>query len=85
MSRCPCWQELFLSPKCLIGALANIKNNVFIGQSSTVVSGKVESIGEYSLVGAGSLVTKSIPSNVVVMGTPAKVIKLRFNKLEDGK
>lgn len=69
----------------MIGALANIKNNVFIGQSSTVVSGKVESIGEYSLVGAGSLVTKSIPSNVVVMGTPAKVIKLRFNKLEDGK
>ena len=69
----------------MIGALANIKNNVFIGQSSTVVSGKVESIGEYSLVGAGSLVTKSIPSNVVAVGSPAKELKQRFNNLDNEK
>ena len=32
-------------------------------------------IGENSVVGAGSVVTKDVPANTVVVGNPAKVIK----------
>ncbi len=32
-------------------------------------------IGENSVIGAGSVVTKDIPSNVVAAGNPCKVIK----------
>ena len=32
-------------------------------------------IGKYSVIGAGSIVTKSIPDYSMAVGTPAKVIK----------
>lgn len=48
----------------------------FIGQSATLISGKVPEVGENTIVGAGSLVTKSLPSNCVVMGNPAKIVKI---------
>ena len=49
-----------------------IGNDVFIGARTTVMPG-VE-IGARSIVGAGSVVTKSIPEGVVAAGVPAKVI-----------
>ena len=33
------------------------------------------SIGDNSIIGAGSVVTKDIPSNVVAVGNPCEVIK----------
>lgn len=52
-----------------------INNNCLIGMGSIILDG-VE-IGEYSIVGAGSLVTrnKKFPSGVLIMGSPAKVIR----------
>jgi acetyltransferase-like isoleucine patch superfamily enzyme len=50
-----------------------INDNCFIGVKSTLLPG-VE-IGPNSIVGAGSVVTKSIPPNSVAVGNPAKVIK----------
>ena len=50
-----------------------IGNNVFIGMHCKVMKGV--SIGENSIVGAGSIVTKDIPKNVVAVGVPCKVIK----------
>lgn len=35
----------------------------------------VNSIGDNTVVGAGSVVTKSLPANVVAAGNPCKVIK----------
>jgi acetyltransferase-like isoleucine patch superfamily enzyme len=35
------------------------------------------SIGENSVIGSGSLVTKSIPDNVLAYGAPAKVMRNR--------
>ncbi len=41
-------------------------------------------IGENAIIGAGSVVTKDVPDNAVVVGCPAKVIKYldgeRFKK-----
>lgn len=50
-----------------------IKKGVFVGSNCIILKG-VE-IGEKSVVGAGSVVTKSIPSNEVWAGNPAKFIK----------
>lgn len=47
-------------------------DNVFIGCNTTIL-GNVR-IGSNVIIGAGSVVTKDIPSNSVVVGNPAKVI-----------
>jgi len=49
-----------------------IGNNCFIGAGSIILLGV--SLGDNSIVAAGSVVTKSFPSNVVVGGNPAKII-----------
>jgi acetyltransferase-like isoleucine patch superfamily enzyme len=45
----------------------------FLGTNSIVVAGV--SIGEHVQIGAGSVVTKDIPSYTIAAGNPAKVIK----------
>lgn len=50
-----------------------IGNEVFIGMNCIIMPGV--SIGDNVIVGAGSVVTKSVPSNTIVAGNPAKVIK----------
>lgn len=49
----------------------------FVGQGSILISSKATEIGANTLIGAGSLVTKPVPDNVVAVGSPAKVIKQR--------
>ena len=50
----------------------DIGNNVFIGVNSIIMPGvKIE---DRVIVAAGSVVTKSIPSGVVVAGVPAKIV-----------
>ncbi len=52
-----------------------IKNNVYIGMRSNIISGKDGvTIGENSIVGAGSLVNRDIPSNATAVGVPIKVL-----------
>lgn len=45
-----------------------------IGANSTILPGLV--IGEMSMIGAGSVVTKNVPDNAVVYGNPAKVVRI---------
>ncbi|QTG88270.1 sugar O-acetyltransferase, partial [Vibrio furnissii] len=47
--------------------------NVWIGANSVVLPGVT--IGENSVIGAGSVVTKDIPSNVVAVGNPCRVVR----------
>jgi len=51
----------------------HIKKNAWIGANATILHGVT--IGENSVVAAGSVVSKDVPDNVVVGGTPAKIIK----------
>ncbi len=50
-----------------------IGKNVWIAANSTILPGV--HIGDNSVIGACSLVTKDIPANVIAMGSPAKVIR----------
>jgi acetyltransferase-like isoleucine patch superfamily enzyme len=50
-----------------------IGNNVFIGANSILLKGT--EIGDNSIIGAGSVVTGTIPANVIAAGNPCKVIK----------
>lgn len=47
--------------------------NVWIGANVTILPGVT--IGDNAVIGAGSLVSKDIPADVVAVGTPAKVIR----------
>lgn len=49
-----------------------INNNVYIGNNSLIMPGVT--IGSNVIVAAGSVVTKSVPDNVVIAGNPAKII-----------
>ena len=50
-----------------------IGDNVWIGGNVVILPGVT--IGSNTVIGAGSIVTKDIPSNVVAVGNPCKVIK----------
>lgn len=57
----------------LIPKPIHIKKNAWIGANVTILQGVT--IGENSVVAAGSVVSKDVPDNVIVGGTPAKIIK----------
>lgn len=54
---------------------AIVGENTVIGASATILPGI--RIGKNSLVGAGSVVTKNVSDNTVVVGNPARVLKIR--------
>lgn len=59
------------SPK--VSAPIVIKRNAWIGARATIMKGVT--IGENSVVGLGSVVRKSVPDNVVIIGNPQQIIK----------
>jgi acetyltransferase-like isoleucine patch superfamily enzyme len=50
-----------------------IADNVWIGMNAIILKGVT--IGENSVVAAGSVVSKSVPANTVVAGNPAVIVK----------
>lgn len=50
-----------------------IGDNVWIGGKAVICPGVT--IGDNSVIGAGSVVIKDVPANVVVAGNPAKIIR----------
>lgn len=90
--------HVIISPKCGIGHDSIIKDyvsllwnvnisgndiieeGVMMGSASTVIQGK--KIGKGSTVGAGAVVIDSIDSYSTVVGVPAKVIKVDYERRE---
>ncbi len=67
-----------IEPKQRISALEAAKpiticSNVWFGGSVVVLPGVT--VGDNSVIGAGSVVTKSIPANVVAVGNPCRVLR----------
>ena len=50
-----------------------IGKNVWVGSDCTILPGVT--IGDGAIIGAGSVVTKSVPNNTIVVGNPAKVLR----------
>lgn len=80
-----CEDDVFLGPNCVFTNVANprsfierkkefkhtiIKKGATIGANATIVCG--HNVEEYAFVGAGSVVTKTVPAYTMVVGNPAK-------------
>lgn len=50
-----------------------IGNDVWIGAGSTILAGVT--IGDHTVIGAGSVVKHDIPANVVAVGVPCRVMR----------
>ncbi len=50
-----------------------IKKGASIGSGATILANLC--VGENAIVGAGSVVTKSVPANVIVAGNPARILR----------
>lgn len=65
------------------GAIINVEkpiyigSHVWVGSRATILKGVT--IGNNSVIGMGSIVTKDIPSNVIAAGNPARVLKEKIN------
>jgi sugar O-acyltransferase (sialic acid O-acetyltransferase NeuD family) len=59
----------------------NVSGNVSVGAGVEIGTGSVliphANVGEWSILGAGTVATKPIPANVTAVGSPAKIIKTR--------
>jgi acetyltransferase-like isoleucine patch superfamily enzyme len=54
-----------------------VKKGVSVGSGSTILANVT--IGENAIIGAGSVVTKNVPSGAIVAGNPAKILR-KINK-----
>jgi len=61
-----------VSPSVSCGGFTVLKKGAFLGINSTTIQSTM--IGEYAVVGAGSVVIKNVPERVTVVGNPARVL-----------
>lgn len=64
------------------GKPVHIGKNVWLGGDVKILAGV--SIGDNTIIGAGSIVTKDIPANVIAVGNPCKVIRQITEKDKTG-
>jgi sugar O-acyltransferase (sialic acid O-acetyltransferase NeuD family) len=62
-----------VSPGVHVSGNVRLAQGSFIGTGANLIEGKT--VGQWSVIGAGSVVVKDIPANTTAVGTPAKVIK----------
>lgn len=70
----PMWRERISRP-------IYIGKHVWIGSGAIILPGV--KINDYSVIGAGSVVTKHVPEKAIIAGNPAKLIKFRENIIFD--
>jgi sugar O-acyltransferase (sialic acid O-acetyltransferase NeuD family) len=64
-----------LNPDVNVSGNVQLKEGVEVGTNSVLIPGNA--VGCWSIIGAGSVVTKSLPPNITAVGIPAKAIKER--------
>jgi UDP-2-acetamido-3-amino-2,3-dideoxy-glucuronate N-acetyltransferase len=80
-----CEDDVFLGPSCVFTNVINprsfisrkeefkqtiVKKGASIGANATIICGVT--IGEYAMIGAGSVVTKDVPAYALIVGNPGK-------------
>lgn len=71
-------QSTWLSNKSIIGKITIIEHDVWIGAGSIIKQGI--KVGQGAVVGANTCVTKDVPPYAIVVGSPAKILKYRFDE-----
>lgn len=66
-------KEKFIDEQGINTTPVTIGNDIWIGANAVVLPGVT--IGDHSVIAAGAVVTKNIPSHSLVAGVPAKIIK----------
>ena len=66
-----------ISTNVVLNGDVQVGEKTFVG-SCTVVTGQIK-IGSSSIIGSGSVVIRNIPNNVVVAGSPTRLLKERKN------
>jgi acetyltransferase-like isoleucine patch superfamily enzyme len=61
-------------PSVNISGEVVIEDLVYVGTGAKIIN-KVN-VGKNTIIGAGTVVTKSLPSNCTAVGIPAKVVKM---------
>jgi len=56
-----------------------IGNDVYIGAYAFINASKVTSIGDGAIIGSGAVVLEDVPPYAIVVGTPAKIKRYRFD------
>lgn len=78
---CTIGHDSYLHEYVTLNPSVNVSGNTKIETGSEIGTGSVliphTHIAEWSIVGAGSVVTKSLPANITAVGAPAKIIKER--------
>lgn len=64
-----------VATNAVVGANVHVGKGVHIGSNATIRE-KV-TIGDYSLVGSGAVVLNDVPANSIVVGNPARVLRLK--------
>jgi UDP-2-acetamido-3-amino-2,3-dideoxy-glucuronate N-acetyltransferase len=82
-----CEEDVFLGPSCVFTNVANprsfidrktefkntiVKRGASIGANATILCGIT--IGEYAMIGAGSVVTKDVPPYALIVGNPGRPV-----------
>lgn len=68
-------KSCFIAGGATIGAYTTMEDFVFVGQGALSISAKAKHIGHHAYIGARSLLTRDIPANVVVAGSPARILR----------
>lgn len=64
-----------VSPHATLCGNVRVDEGTWIGAGTTVIQGVT--IGKWCVIGAGAVVTKDIPDNVVVVGNPARILRTK--------
>lgn len=68
----------YLSDECYLGKKTHIGNDVWIGASAIIRQGIT--IGDGAVIGAGAFVNKEVPPYAIVVGSPGRIIRYRFDE-----
>lgn len=68
-------RSCFIAGGATIGAYTTMEDFVFVGQGALSISAKAKHVGHHAFIGARSLLTRDIPANVVVAGSPARILR----------
>ena len=67
-----------IAPGAHLGGTVTVEEGAFIGIGAVVIPQRT--IGTWAVVGAGTVVTRDIPSHVTAVGVPARVLERRSRK-----